>query len=94
MSQRINRRQFLSTGSAALFFTATHRASALEGNTPFDPWQPGFLDIHHISTGRGNSILTIAPDGTSLMVDAGAVKGPTEPLAAARPNATRRPGDP
>ena len=93
MSQRINRRLFLSTGSAALFFTATHRASALEGNTPFDPWQPGFLDIHHISTGRGNSVLTIAPDGTSLMVDAGAVKGPTEPLAAARPDATRRPGE-
>jgi len=93
MPQRITRRQFLSTGSAALFLAATYRAQALEANTPFDPWQPGFLDIHHISTGRGNSVLTIAPDGTSIMVDAGAVKGPTEPLAAVRPDATCRPGE-
>jgi beta-lactamase superfamily II metal-dependent hydrolase len=89
----MNRRHFLTTGSAALILAATHRARALEPNTPFDPWQLGFLDIHHISTGRGNSVLTIAPDGTTLMVDAGAVKGPTEPLAAARRDSSRRPGE-
>ena len=93
MPQRITRRRFLTGSSAALFLAATHRVQALEPDTPFDPWQPGFLDIHHISTGRGNSVLTIAPDGTTIMVDAGAVKGPTEPLAAARPNASRRPGE-
>src|SRR5579871_4706724 len=42
-----------------------------------EAWSAGFLDIHHISTGRGNSVLSIFPDGTSLMIDAGAVGGPT-----------------
>jgi beta-lactamase superfamily II metal-dependent hydrolase len=30
------------------------------------------LDIHQISTGRGNSALFVLPDGTTLLVDAGA----------------------
>lgn len=34
-------------------------------------WQVGMLDIHHISTGRGNSIFCILPDGTTLLIDAG-----------------------
>ena len=34
-------------------------------------WQEGWLDIHHISTGRGNSALIIMPDGTNLLVDCG-----------------------
>jgi beta-lactamase superfamily II metal-dependent hydrolase len=34
-------------------------------------WRPGFLEIHHISTGRGNSIFCIMPDGTTLLIDAG-----------------------
>jgi beta-lactamase superfamily II metal-dependent hydrolase len=93
MSQRLTRRQFISTGSAALFLAASPQLRALEANTSFDPWQPGFLDIHHISTGRGNSVLTLAPDGTTLMIDAGAVKGPSEALAAARPDGSRRPGE-
>jgi putative oxidoreductase len=35
------------------------------------PWTPGTLDIHQISTGRGNSALVVMPDGTTLLVDAG-----------------------
>ncbi|MEZ4828281.1 MAG: hypothetical protein R3C61_18630 [Bacteroidia bacterium] len=35
------------------------------------PWQEGFLDIHHISTGRGDVAYLIFPDGTTLLVDAG-----------------------
>ncbi len=93
MAQRISRRNFLTGSSAALFLAAAHHSHALEVSQPFDPWQPGFLDIHHISTGRGNSVLAIAPDGTSIMVDAGAVKGPLEPMGPARPDATRRPGE-
>jgi beta-lactamase superfamily II metal-dependent hydrolase len=34
-------------------------------------WQPGYLDIHHIETGSGNSAFIIMPDGTTLLVDAG-----------------------
>ncbi len=38
---------------------------------PLPAWTPGTLDIHQISTGRGNSALLILPDGTSLLIDAG-----------------------
>ena len=36
------------------------------------PWSEGFLDIHHINTGKGESTLLILPDGTTMLVDAGA----------------------
>lgn len=35
------------------------------------PWSQGYLDIHHISTGRGSSTYIVMPDGTSLLIDAG-----------------------
>lgn len=57
------------------------------------PWQPGFLDIHHINTGRGNSTLALMPDGTSLLIDAGAVKTEGPAMNLPRPDATRRPGE-
>ncbi len=34
-------------------------------------WTPGTLDIHQISTGRGNAALLILPDGTTVLMDAG-----------------------
>nr|WP_288931051.1 hypothetical protein [uncultured Allomuricauda sp.] len=34
-------------------------------------WQPGFLDIHHINTGRGDAAFMVFPDGTTMLVDAG-----------------------
>src|SRR5262249_20285371 len=60
---------------------------------PLPPWTRGTLDIHQISTGRGNSALLVFPDGTPLLVDAGAagdgqVIADTEP----RPNASRTAG--
>ena len=50
---------------------------------------PGALEIHHISTGRGNSTLCIFPDGTTLLIDAGAVRGKPELLAPLRPAGER-----
>ena len=35
------------------------------------PWKEGYLDIHQISTGRGNATFMILPDGTTMMVDMG-----------------------
>ncbi len=35
------------------------------------PWVEGYLYIHHISTGRGNSAYIVMPDGTTLLIDAG-----------------------
>jgi hypothetical protein len=34
-------------------------------------WKPGYLDIHHINTGRGNAAFCIFPDGTTMLIDAG-----------------------
>lgn len=35
------------------------------------PWSTGYFDIHHISTGRGNSTYFVFADGTTMLVDAG-----------------------
>lgn len=59
---------------------------------PLPPWSEGVLDIHHISTGKGNSAFVVFPDGTTLLVDAGAATQPI-PYATARPNDSRRPGE-
>src|SRR5437868_14429335 len=59
---------------------------------PLAPWSEGILDIHQIATGRGNSALVIMPDGTTLLVDAGAVGdglAQTDP----HPDASRRAGE-
>lgn len=57
------------------------------------PWQPGWLDIHHIATGRGNATLVMLPDGTSMLIDAGASFNEPDVSVAPRPNASRRPGE-
>jgi beta-lactamase superfamily II metal-dependent hydrolase len=55
-------------------------------------WQPGWLDIHHIATGRGNATLAILPDGTSLLIDAGASANGIDTSVPTRPDASRRAG--
>ncbi|HMA52481.1 MAG TPA: hypothetical protein VKP60_22125 [Magnetospirillaceae bacterium] len=52
--------------AASLFLAA---AAGAEEDLP--AWTEGTLDIHHISTGRGNSAFIVMPDGTTLLVDAG-----------------------
>lgn len=56
------------------------------------PWQPGSLDIHHIATGRGNSTLFLLPDGTTMLVDAGATRDSLQVSAPPKPNSSLRPG--
>ncbi len=56
------------------------------------PWRPGTLDIHQITTGRGNAAFLQLPDGTTLLVDAGAAPDGA-PATEPRPNASRRPGE-
>ena len=46
---------------------------------PLPPWTPGTLDIHHIHTGRGNAAFVQLPDGTTLLIDAGAIPESTRP---------------
>ncbi len=38
---------------------------------PLPVWQDGYLDIHSINTGRGESYFYIFPDGTTMLIDAG-----------------------
>lgn len=60
---------------------------------PISPWKPGTLDIHQISTGRGNAGLYILPDGTTLLVDAGEMPVKTANHTPDRPDATRPAGE-
>ena len=57
------------------------------------PWQPGMLDIHQISTGRGNAGLYIFPDGTTLLVDAGELAQKTPRHTPDRPDGSRPAGE-
>jgi beta-lactamase superfamily II metal-dependent hydrolase len=57
------------------------------------PWTPGTLDIHQIATGLGNSTLIICPDGTSIMIDAGASNYRPGLCSPPRPDGSRRPGE-
>jgi hypothetical protein len=57
------------------------------------PWKPGNLDIHHIATGRGDATFIMMPDGTSLLIDAGATSDPTDVSVATRPSDERRAGE-
>lgn len=56
-------------------------------------WQPGTLEIHQISTGRGNSGLYIFPDGTTMLVDAGENARKTERHTPDRPDGSRPAGE-
>jgi len=77
-------------GSAVLALLLLPAAAAQMGE-PLPEWTPGTLDIHQISTGRGNAALFILPDGTTLLVDAGAAAdGIAE--TDAHPDGSRTPG--
>jgi beta-lactamase superfamily II metal-dependent hydrolase len=85
----------------ALLAAAAAVALAVRAATPgapdagaavLEPWSAGTLDIHQISTGRGNAAFFRFPDGTTLLVDAGDV-GDGIPQATALPDASRGAGE-
>lgn len=67
-----------------------------EPNQPLPMWRPGYLDLHHLSTGLGVASFFILPDGTTVLLDAGELD-PTDPRThsprntPSRPNASRPP---
>lgn len=83
---------FLFSLCAALLLSAATAEAQVAGEV-LPPWSPGVLDIHHINTGKGDSALVIFPDGTSLLVDAGASLRPGPRITPQRPNASRAPGE-
>ncbi|WP_353720483.1 hypothetical protein [Dyadobacter sp. 676] len=66
-------------------------ANAQAVGQPLPAWQEGNLDIHHINTGMGNATFLILPDGTTLLVDAGALD-PTDARTRSPRNTSARPG--
>jgi hypothetical protein len=78
-------------------FLAASLAAALSGQDTagreLSPWQPGMLEIHQISTGRGNSGLYIFPDGTAMLVDAGENAAKTPRHTPDRPDGSRPAGE-
>ena len=74
------RRRFLLSSLALAAFESLP-AKLLRAAAPvfkaLPAWKPGVLEIHQIATIAGNSTLLILPDGTTMMVDAGAIYGTT-----------------
>jgi beta-lactamase superfamily II metal-dependent hydrolase len=72
---------------------AVAEAQVSETGKPLPPWTRGTLDLHQLSTGRGNSALLVFPDGTTLLVDAGSAAD-RQPMADTepRPDASRSAG--
>jgi beta-lactamase superfamily II metal-dependent hydrolase len=83
------------TGGLVIFTLWAPSVAPAQINTgigePLAAWTPGTLDIHHISTGRGNATLLILPDGTTVLVDAGAA-GNAGPETDPHPDGSRAPG--
>lgn len=98
MTWNIDRRAFLYGVPAAAAWVSAGRAAAQSSaedrpGAKLSPWRPGRLDIHHIATGRGDATLIVGPDGTTLLIDAGATASDLHLSAPPRPNAGRRPGE-
>jgi len=97
----LNRRGFLGKAAASLIATQISPMLLSQSETAehltLPPWEPGYLDIHHISTGRGSCALLILPDATTMMIDAGSMITHYYPerdkyMIDPRPNASLRPG--
>ena len=55
-------------------------------------WAPGYLDLHHINTGRGSAAYYVFPDGTTMLFDAGELD-PTYPRNKSPRNSVIRPNE-
>ena len=75
-----------------LLMAAVPASSQTVGDTLAD-WSDGTMDIHHINTGRGDSTFFVFPDGTTMLVDAGAVNYEPPIAAPAWPDSSRMPGE-
>ena len=96
LNRMLPRRHFLLSSLALAAFESLP-ARLLRAAAPvfkaLPAWKPGILEIHQIATNRGNSALLILPDGTTMMVDAGAIYGTTPYLSDPLPSGQHRPGE-
>lgn len=54
-----------------LFITLILLSSSLMKAQELPSWQEGWMDIHHIATGKGENSFFVFPDGTTMLVDLG-----------------------
>ena len=78
---------------AVVLFTAGYNGRKARVGETLPAWSEGYFDIHTISTGRGECLLLIMPDGTTLVVDAGEFsrEGKKHKNVLQRPNDNTRP---
>lgn len=77
-----------------LLFVLAFAFAPVAFSQPLPAWSAGTLDIHQIHTGRGNAALFVFPDGTTLLLDAGAVPDRTGlEIGPQRPNGSRSPAE-
>jgi beta-lactamase superfamily II metal-dependent hydrolase len=90
----VKRFRHLRAGAGALLalWLCTGAARAQRAGEVVPPWSPGGLDIHHINTGKGDAAFFILPDGTTLLVDAGATLRPGPRVTPQKPDDSRTPG--
>lgn len=74
------------------FFAITAAGQVATPGKPLPPWQKGFLDLHHINTGRGNAAYYIFPDGTTMLFDAGE-EDPSDPRTFSARNSAIHPNN-
>lgn len=90
----LNTRCFFLLMVSALLCSATSRLSAqVKAGDVLPAWSEGYLDIHTINTGKGECSFLILPDGTTMLVDAGALIEENPRTTTAKPDASRTTGE-
>jgi hypothetical protein len=82
-----------SFATVAVLFALANPIRAQTIGQRLPPWTPGTLDIHRISTGKGDGVLFVLPDRTTLLADPAAAPMQAPRAPEQRPNASRTPGE-
>jgi beta-lactamase superfamily II metal-dependent hydrolase len=89
-----NMLRFLKIVLGIFFIVISISSEAQTKSNIFPAWQEGEMEIHHIFTGRGESVFCIFPDGTNMLIDAGDIGPYNDPLTSrCSPNESRQPGE-
>ena len=81
--------RFFVTPALILSIVFSASAQVAEVGKPLPQWKDGYLDLHHINTGRGSCAFYIFPDGTTMLFDAGEM--PESPRVLSPRNSVIRP---
>ena len=100
--------KYMNRMNSLIILMAAAALSGCKGTEPFpddagvdsryeyvEPWQEGYMDIHQISTGRGNAAWLILPDGTTMLVDMGDLGADnySQEIMEPKPSASKSPAE-